>query len=230
MSGNSESVTGDSPILQESEPSIIYLEEDEEIHIHSGPSIIYLEEDEEIPIQSEPSIIYLEEDEEIPIQNIVTGRWYCTWFDDDHNHDLLDAIHCGMLPAHRKMSESEINQMNEMMKVGIGPPHIYRSFALLAGGYQKIGFRKKDQYNQIHRQRREQGSDAAEALKYLEELKSKDGKMYIEHTIDHEGILHHLFWADGISQMNYMVYGDVLAFDATYGKNKYLLPLVVFPV
>ncbi|KAJ1438939.1 Zinc finger, SWIM-type [Sesbania bispinosa] len=52
--------------------------------------------------------------------------------------------------------------------------------------------------------------------------------MYIQHTIDHEGRLQHLFWADGISQMNYMVYGDVLAFDATCGKNKYLLSLVVF--
>ncbi|KAJ1377265.1 Zinc finger, SWIM-type [Sesbania bispinosa] len=61
------------------------------------------------------------------------------------------------------------------MKVGISPPHIYRSFALQAGGYQKIGFRK-DLYNHIHRQRREQCSDAVEALKYLEDIGGKDGK------------------------------------------------------
>ncbi|KAJ1396222.1 Zinc finger, PMZ-type [Sesbania bispinosa] len=108
--------------------------------------------------------------------DFVTSRWYCTWFDDDHNHDLLDPIHCGMLPAHRKMSASEIMQMNEMMKVGISPSHIYRSFALQAGGYQKIGFRKKDLYNQIHRQMREQCSDAVEALKYLKDIGGKDGK------------------------------------------------------
>lgn len=158
----------------------------------------------------------------------VTGRWYCTWFDDDHNHDMLDAIHCEMLPGHRKMSVSDIHQMNHMMKVGIGPPHIYRSLALQAGGYHKIGFKKKDLYNQIHRQRREQSSDAVAALRYLHEIRSKDPMMYFEHTIDNEGRLQHLFWCDGICQLNYQLFGDVLAFDATYGKNKYFLPLVVF--
>ncbi|KAJ1382321.1 MULE transposase domain [Sesbania bispinosa] len=36
------------------------------------------------------------------------------------------------------------------------------------------------------------------------------------------------FFVDEGSQMNYEVYGVVLTFDATYKKDKYLLPLVVF--
>ncbi|KAJ1398922.1 MULE transposase domain [Sesbania bispinosa] len=160
--------------------------------------------------------------------DIVTCRWYCTWFDDVHNHDMLNEVHCAMLPGHRRMSDSEINQMNEMMKVGIGPPHIYRSLAYQAGGYEKIGFKKKGLYNQIHRQRREQSCDAVSALKFLKQMGSKDEMMYFEHTVDSEGRLQHLFWSDGICQLNYQIFGDVLAFDATYGKNKYLLPLVVF--
>ena len=37
-----------------------------------------------------------------------------------------------------------------------------------------------------------------------------------------------LLWCDGISQLDYTLFGNVLAFDATYKKNNYLLPLVVF--
>ncbi|XP_016185196.1 protein FAR1-RELATED SEQUENCE 5-like [Arachis ipaensis] len=37
-----------------------------------------------------------------------------------------------------------------------------------------------------------------------------------------------LFWSDGCSQHDYKIFGDVLAFDATYGRNKYNLPVIVF--
>ncbi|RYQ91515.1 hypothetical protein Ahy_B09g097416 isoform C [Arachis hypogaea] len=45
--------------------------------------------------------------------------------------------------------------------------------------------------------------------------------MYNEHMSD-------LFWSDRRSQDDYKIFGDVLAFDATYGRNKYNLPVVVF--
>ncbi|KAJ1381830.1 MULE transposase domain [Sesbania bispinosa] len=160
--------------------------------------------------------------------DIITGRWYATVFLDEHTHDLLDPKHSGLLPGHRKMSESDIKEMNGMLQAGIGPAHIYGHFSLQYGGYDKIGFRLKDIYNQIERQRRKQSSDAMAAMEYLRRLSCDDNVMFIEHTVDEEGRLQHLFWSDGISQKSYQVFGDVVAFDATYGKNKYLLPLVVF--
>ncbi|KAJ1422911.1 Zinc finger, SWIM-type [Sesbania bispinosa] len=147
---------------------------------------------------------------------------------DEHTHDLLDPKHSGLLPGHRKMSESDIIEMNGMLQAGIGPAHIYGHFALQYGGYDKIGFQLKDIYNQIERQRRKQSSDAMAAMEYLRRLSCDDNVMFIEHTVDEEGRLQHLFWSDGISQKRYQVFSDVVAFDATYGKNKYLLPLVVF--
>ncbi|KAJ1434107.1 MULE transposase domain [Sesbania bispinosa] len=65
-------------------------------------------------------------------------------------------------------------------------------------------------------------------IEYLEGLRAHDPYLYYRHTVDEEDRLRHLFWCDGIRQMNYQVFGDVLAFDATYGKNKYRSPLVVF--
>jgi hypothetical protein len=160
--------------------------------------------------------------------DIFSQRWQITVFTDQHNHDLLDEKYCRMLPAHRRMKESDTVQMNDMLKGGIGPSQFYASMANQAGGYEKIGFRRKDIYNQIGKQRRLKHCDGKNALHYLRGLASDDSMMFYRHTVDGEGRLEHLFWCDGISQMDYQVYGDVLAFDATYGKNKYHCPLVVF--
>ncbi|KAJ1421606.1 MULE transposase domain [Sesbania bispinosa] len=126
------------------------------------------------------------------------------------------------------MGDSVVVQMNNMIKVGIRPPNIFSSFASQSGGYEKIGFRKKDMYNKINEQRRKICSDVKGAVQFLGELRLIDTMMYFEHTVDAEGRLQHLFWSDGMSQLDYKLYGEVLAFDATYGKNKYFMPLVVF--
>ncbi|XP_021984713.1 protein FAR1-RELATED SEQUENCE 5-like [Helianthus annuus] len=42
------------------------------------------------------------------------------------------------------------------------------------------------------------------------------------------GEIRHMFWADEISKINYQVFGNVLAFDATYQTNKYNLIFVPF--
>ncbi|XP_039684068.1 protein FAR1-RELATED SEQUENCE 5 [Medicago truncatula] len=152
--------------------------------------------------------------------DMFSQRWLITVFTDQHNHELLDEEYHGMLAAHRKMKESDIMQMNDMLKVGIGPSQFYSSLANQSGGYEKIGFRKKDIYNQIGKQRLLKRCDGKNALQYLHGLASNDSLMFYRHTVDGEGRLEHLFWCDGISQMDYGAYGDVLAFDATYGTNK----------
>jgi len=52
--------------------------------------------------------------------------------------------------------------------------------------------------------------------------------MFVKSCIDDDRRLERLFWCDGESRMNYEIFGDVLAFDATYRKNKYNCPFVVF--
>ncbi|KAJ1398237.1 FAR1 DNA-binding domain [Sesbania bispinosa] len=89
--------------------------------------------------------------------NQLSGRWFCICFKDDHNHDRLGAVHCSMLPVYRKMSESDVVQMNNMMKVG---------------------FRKKDMYNKISEQRRSSCSDAKGALEYLDFTKGFEDCMF----------------------------------------------------
>jgi len=160
--------------------------------------------------------------------NSFTNRWSATVFNNQHNHKLISQEHCGLLSSHYIMTDSDIMQMNNMLNSGILPNRIYASFANQAGGYDKIGFRRKDLYNQLAKQRRLRRSDAIYALNYLRGLGSNDPMMFFKHTTHSTGRLQHLFWCDGKSRLDYQIYGDVVAFEATYGKNKYHFPLVVF--
>ncbi|RZC08639.1 Protein FAR1-RELATED SEQUENCE 5 [Glycine soja] len=128
----------------------------------------------------------------------------------------------------RKMSASDIMQVENYRKVGIRPPHMYTTFANQCGGYDKVRFIRKDIYNEEGRMRKQHSSDARGALKYLYDLRKKDPMMYVSYTADGESRLQWLFWCDTESQLLYEVFADVLAFDATYKKNKYLCPFVIF--
>lgn len=157
-----------------------------------------------------------------------SGRWYIKYLNDVHNHEMLDSKYCNMLPAHRKMGEYEKTQMNSMKMVGIKTPHIYGYLAYQAGGYERVKFRKMDMYNEQERQKEAMYSDAKVALDFLEGMRGSDDMMFVRHIVDRDGRLQHLFWCDGVSRRDYTVFGDVLAFDATYKKNKYMCPVVVF--
>ncbi|RZB57769.1 Protein FAR1-RELATED SEQUENCE 5, partial [Glycine soja] len=130
--------------------------------------------------------------------------------------------------GHRKMSAYDIMQVENYRKVGIRPPHMYATFANQCGGYDKVEFIRKDINNEEGRMRKQHTSDASGALKYLHDLRKKDPMMYVSYTADEGSRLQRLFWCDTESQLLYEVFGDVLAFDATYKKNKYLFPFVVF--
>ncbi|XP_057432354.1 protein FAR1-RELATED SEQUENCE 5-like [Lotus japonicus] len=97
-----------------------------------------------------------------------------------------------------------------------------------SGGYENVGFRQKAIYNQVGKQRAEHESDGVAALKYLKQLQISDPELFFRYKENGEGKLEHLFWSDGMSQIDYKAFGEVVAFDATYGKNKYRCPLVFF--
>ncbi|KAJ1392797.1 MULE transposase domain [Sesbania bispinosa] len=119
--------------------------------------------------------------------NKQTGRWHVTYFSDDHTHKLLDPKYSRMLPTHRRMNDADIMQMNNMRKAGISAPQIYSSFACQAGGFEHVGFSKRDMYNQIVKQRQFHPSDAKTAIKFLRGLKAADEEMFWSHTVDDEG-------------------------------------------
>lgn len=86
----------------------------------------------------------------------------------------------------------------------------------------------QDLYNAQTRQKLTNSSNAKAALDFLDEMRSKDEMMFWRHTIDGDGRLEHLFWCNGAYCRDFSVFGNVLAVDATYRKNSYMCPFVVF--
>ncbi|RYR78569.1 hypothetical protein Ahy_A01g003396 [Arachis hypogaea] len=73
-----------------------------------------------------------------------------------------------------------------------------------------------------------QSGDVNTALQYFNVCVRRDDNMYWRYQVGAEQNMCDLFWSDGRSQDDYKLFGDVLAFDATYGRNKYNLPVIVF--
>jgi len=155
-------------------------------------------------------------------------RWYIKKFDDVHNHTFLDKKYEGMLPAHRKMSDYDKYQMKAMRKARIPTSRIFVFFATQAGGFKNLGYSRRTMYNEQFKGREKKISDAEEAVEFLKGLSVTDDKMYWKHTVNEDESLQHLFWCNGASRMDYTVFGDVLAFDATYQKIRYNTPLVIY--
>ncbi|XP_057758258.1 protein FAR1-RELATED SEQUENCE 5-like [Arachis stenosperma] len=158
----------------------------------------------------------------------VTGRWHVTRFSNVHNHELLEGRLSRLLPAHRSMSKAEIALMNNMRKSGISTSQIYALLASQSGGFDKLNYGPRDMYNQIAKARREISEDVGRALNYLEGMAANDKSLYYEELRVTDGRLLNLFWCDGLCREDYELFGDVVAFDATYNKNKYRCPFVVF--
>ncbi|XLT40250.1 hypothetical protein HN873_071542 [Arachis hypogaea] len=165
------------------------------------------------------------------IFNAVTESWVVRDFCDEHNHELVVPKLARMLRSHKKMTEPDISQMNHMKEVGISMPNIFGSLASQCGGYENVNFLIKDMHNQVAKQRRQLPDDLTSAMAYLETLAARDQNLFYSVKKGREGVFRQIFWCDGRCQLDYDLFGDVLAFDATdrEWKTGYENPAVLNP-
>jgi zinc finger SWIM domain-containing protein 3 len=98
------------------------------------------------------------------------------------------------------------------------------------GGHEGIGFIRKDLYNYTDHQARVriEGGDTYATLSYFQGKADGDSSFFSEFSFTDDGRLQNIFWADATSRFDYECFGDVVAFDTTYRKNRYGKPLVIF--
>ncbi|MED6109206.1 hypothetical protein PIB30_116899 [Stylosanthes scabra] len=149
---------------------------------------------------------------------------------EEHNHDLVPQCLVHLIPNHRGMTEAQKAQANAMHDNGLPTSKIMGLMVGQAGGYANIRFTKKDLDNHIGRSRHAKllGGNANATISYLLGKVDVDPMAMAKYSPTSQNRLANLFWADGISRADYQCFGDVLAFDTTYKKNKYKKPLVIF--
>ncbi|XP_057723698.1 protein FAR1-RELATED SEQUENCE 5-like [Arachis stenosperma] len=141
------------------------------------------------------------------------------FFESDPSEDTVEA-------AYAVDSVQDITTLNSVKIVR--RKLMFGLLASQAGGYEFVSYGPIDLYNEISWQRHQVPGDAARVLKKLEDMRLKDPLLYFKACHDSRGLLRNLFWSDGISQLDYQLFGHIIAFDATYKKNKYSCPLVIF--
>ncbi|RYR27196.1 hypothetical protein Ahy_B02g061533 [Arachis hypogaea] len=148
----------------------------------------------------------------------------------EHNHDLTPASMVHLIANHREMTDATKAQIDGLRASGIATSKIVGYMAGMAGGYSLLGFLKKDVYNYTDRTRcaNISNGDANAAVVYLEGKAGSNPMSVARYSVTKEETLTNLIWADGARRVDYQHFGDVLAFDSTYKKNKYKKPLVIF--
>ncbi|XP_057449724.1 protein FAR1-RELATED SEQUENCE 5-like isoform X2 [Lotus japonicus] len=156
--------------------------------------------------------------------------WKVVSFKEGHNHELYPASAVPLIPAYRAISDADKAQVDSLNSQGVKTCHIMGYLLAQKGGYAGVGFLKEDLYNYFHRQKRDKikDGDARISLTYLQGKADNDGMFFSRYTTTDDCRLQNLFWADSTSITDFQCFGDVLAFDTTYNKNKYNLPLVIF--
>lgn len=157
-------------------------------------------------------------------------RWKVVFFCDEHNHPLTPYKHVHLIPKFRQLSEGDKAQAEGMNLFGVRTRNIMEVMMGQKGGAESVGFTGKDLANHLDKQKRKRvkDGDAVAALSYLQGKLDSDPLFFFKYNKSEQGNLLNLLWCDGTSRMDYNVFGDVVAFDSTYKKNKYNKPLVIF--
>ncbi|KAL4314646.1 hypothetical protein AHAS_Ahas15G0105900 [Arachis hypogaea] len=152
--------------------------------------------------------------------------WQVRKINNNHNHELTPYVMVHLIPKYRSLTEGAKAQIDGLRECGISTAKTMRYMAGLAGGYLLVGF-LKDAYNYIDKQRCEQivDGDVESTIAYLEGKAKADSMLMAQYNLTKDRMLANMFWADGGSRLDYQYFGDVLAFDSTYKKNKYNRPL-----
>ncbi|KAL4276935.1 protein FAR1-RELATED SEQUENCE 5-like [Arachis ipaensis] len=144
-------------------------------------------------------------------------------FVQDHNRDLALPAFTNVMTAHRNINEgnkAHIHSMQDSRPVrSWGSLHICPWLSKLS--------LHKEGHLQLYRRcmsLSDHSGRCGSSNKLSEEETEVDPLAIVMYTYCPENHLGHLFW----SQYDYECFSDLLAFDSTYRKNLYNLPLVMF--
>ncbi|KAL5561317.1 hypothetical protein UlMin_031064 [Ulmus minor] len=145
------------------------------------------------------------------LKNLSGEGWRVKKFVTEHNHNLTTPEHLYFLRSNRKVTNSQASQMRDYMSAGLRTCDIVNLMVHQSGGFERLGFTRKDAYNKeqaIHRAKIVE-TDAEGLLGYLtSKIDSTDPTLFVKYAIDDSNRLGHIFWADSIAQRDYMCFNN----------------------
>jgi zinc finger SWIM domain-containing protein 3 len=164
--------------------------------------------------------IYLKLDEALNVYKIY--RW-----EVDHCHPLHKPEHLRYLRSFREVNEVQGQLALINSKAGMSMRTSYEVMGQGVGGTENLPFRFSDLKNYLMttRQKEMVAGEATVIQEFFRnEALSKPG-FYYDIQVDAAEDIASIFWADGIMQQDYALFGDVVSFDTTYRTNNKYRPL-----
>ncbi|CAA0822307.1 Unknown protein, partial [Striga hermonthica] len=147
------------------------------------------------------------------------GKGYkITCFEEKHCHSLTLEAH--YLNANRQLNYGHQKFVLNCVKANIGTAKTHRLFKEMVGGYENVGALAAD-FKNFKRDLMAymSGADAQLIVQIFLSKQEVYPDITFEYAVDEEKKLSRIFWADQISKINYLMFGDVVSFDATYNTN-----------
>ncbi|KAJ0591104.1 putative transcription factor FAR family [Helianthus annuus] len=175
-------------------------------------------------------------------KEVVDGesQWYVSQFSNVHNHELLEDDQVRLLPAYRKIQESDQERILLLTKAGFPVNRILKVLELEKGVQPgQLPFIEKDVRNFVRTCKKTvQENDALltqkreiDMLALLETCRvatQRDDGFTYNYTTDENGKIENVSWAYGDSIRAFSVFGDVVTFETTYRSITYNMLLGVW--
>nr|GEY11146.1 hypothetical protein [Tanacetum cinerariifolium] len=150
-------------------------------------------------------------------------------FVENHNHPLMNLNNMDLSKARRQLHFDNYIFIHRASLSNLGPTRAHRLKVALVGGYDKVRGTSTDYCNFKRCVTSFIGDiDAQLLVDKMCKRKKHVPEFCFEYPTLTSKELVRLFWADETMKCNYVGFGDVVSFDATFHTNKYGYKLVPF--
>ncbi|XP_026663036.2 protein FAR1-RELATED SEQUENCE 5-like isoform X2 [Phoenix dactylifera] len=154
------------------------------------------------------------------------GKYRVTDFEARHNHPLVIPNKAHMIKW-RRISKDRGVVAEESGMIPRVADEVMNGHA---GGHQHLIHPSQAYKNYLQSNRASAVvlGDAGALLQYVQERQIDDPSFFYAVQLDKEDRVANIFWADGLSIIDYDYFGDAVCFDTTYRSNNYGRPFAQF--
>ncbi|KAJ3707249.1 hypothetical protein LUZ61_010954 [Rhynchospora tenuis] len=136
------------------------------------------------------------------------GRWVISKLEKSHNHRLGASNRVGYLRSRANFTDTASTSSDSKPSI--------------------TNFSNPEHSTFLHQNSFGEGGDSQVLLDYFQKKQSENPDFFYALQVDSNSCITNALWADARSKAAYKRFGDVVTFDTTYKKNKYMMPVVVF--
>ncbi|XP_076954274.1 protein FAR1-RELATED SEQUENCE 5-like [Bidens hawaiensis] len=165
----------------------------------------------------------------IQLKSVDGGFFEVDDFVEGHNHRMVADSDMQFVCSAKKLTHVQEEAIYELSNMNLGPVKAFNLMRTHYGGFEKVGATKDDCKNfrqGLNCYIREY--DAEMIVQRLCAKKTFSSDYPFEYDVNDDRELIRMFWADETLKSNYLAFGDIISFDATFKTNKYKMVFVPF--